>query len=193
MTGKIEIINKYDVNTVLTNPNKIYVFGDNLKGCGKAGQAIIRDCPNTIGIPTKREPSMNSSSFFSDKEDEYIAVFSVLALIKEKLRENKIIVMPLNGIGTGYAQMYKKSPKLYKKMVSYIQELEPNYLNNLGDDKYAVVVSTFMAGLYVDSTYPTKQQAKNKSTELSNLGDFFTSFDVEKISNLSKDLEKDLE
>ncbi|GAF86575.1 unnamed protein product, partial [marine sediment metagenome] len=47
----------------------LFVFGDNNKGIGKSGQAVIRDEPNSIGIPTKKYPNNDKTSFYSD--DEY--------------------------------------------------------------------------------------------------------------------------
>lgn len=48
---KIFIIKRYTLNLVKGNMDVYFVFGDNLIGEGKA---IIRDEPNTIGVPTKR-------------------------------------------------------------------------------------------------------------------------------------------
>ena len=47
----------YTTELVESNPDCLFVFGDNLKHKGHGGQAIIRDCSNTFGIPTKREPN----------------------------------------------------------------------------------------------------------------------------------------
>ena len=55
-------------------PEKIYVFGDNMKRYGKRGQAVIRDEPNAFGVATKRHPSMYDWAFFSDKDDEFECV-----------------------------------------------------------------------------------------------------------------------
>lgn len=51
---KIFIIKRYTLNLVKGNRDVYFVFGDNLIGEGKGGQAIIREEPNTIGVPTKR-------------------------------------------------------------------------------------------------------------------------------------------
>ena len=59
MKNRVEIQKIFSVEDCNNNPNKIYIFGDNLCGVGKGGQAIIRDCVNVFGIPTKRTPSMN--------------------------------------------------------------------------------------------------------------------------------------
>ena len=62
--------------------NSIFVFGDNLQGWGKGGQAIIRDEPNAYGIPTKREPNMLPKAFFGDKAEEIEIVKSKIAELK---------------------------------------------------------------------------------------------------------------
>ena len=67
---RIEVQELYSVKDCLDNPHKLYIFGDNLIGVGKGGQAIIRDCPNTFGIPTKRLPHRENNAFFSDKGTE---------------------------------------------------------------------------------------------------------------------------
>lgn len=64
----------YTQKLLRTNPDKVWVFGDNMKGFGKGGQAMIRDEPNAFGIPTKRYPSKDNWAYFSDKEDERMAV-----------------------------------------------------------------------------------------------------------------------
>jgi len=96
----------YTKKLLRVNPNKVYVYGDNMKGYGKGGQAIIRDEPNAFGIPTKRYPSKDSWAYFSDKEDERMAV----------------IVFPSGGIGTGLALMSGKSPKIFDEMNGILKE-----------------------------------------------------------------------
>jgi len=103
------------------NPDKIYVFGDNLIGNGKGGQAIIRDCKNSFGIPTKRLPCTNTNCYFSDKLDEELILMAKLNNLLE-LASTKVIVFPTDGLGTGMADMYNKSPKLFKKMNKFIKE-----------------------------------------------------------------------
>lgn len=97
------------------HPDAIFVFGDNLKHVGKApgaGQAVIRDEPNAVGIPTKVAPSNKPGSFFSDTEDELKAVRDALAVLWKRSR-GKTIVFPKDGIGTGRAKMKQNSPKAW--------------------------------------------------------------------------------
>lgn len=93
------------------NPDIIYVFGDNLLKKGKAGQAVIRDCPNAFGIPTKRLPSMKDDAFFSDRCDEKTHLAETLDMLY-LLSKSHVIAWPKAGIGTGLARLEEKSPML---------------------------------------------------------------------------------
>lgn len=111
----------YTVEEVNVYTDRIYVFGDNLieKGCG--GQAIIRYCKNSFGIPTKRLPTMNIDAFFSDLEDEFIIVsMKVNQLVN--LSKTHTIVFPKDGIGTGLADMMNKSPKLFQYLCDQLKQ-----------------------------------------------------------------------
>jgi hypothetical protein len=102
-------------------PEQIFVFGCNLKAFGKGGQAIIRDEPNAFGVPTKRYPSWDDWAFFSDQPDEIEAVKESLRLLY-KLAQNKVIVFPEDGVGTGRAKMEEKSPIAYEMMCGILLE-----------------------------------------------------------------------
>lgn len=118
MKNKVEIQKIFSVKDCNNNPNKIYIFGDNLCGIGKGGQAIIRDCSNAFGIPTKRAPSMNSNAFFSDQFDEYEAVKAKIEklITLDRYKTDITFVFPTAGLGTGLARMNQTSPKLFKYM-----------------------------------------------------------------------------
>ena len=108
----------YTVEQCRQNPNKLFVYGDNMIRLGKGGQAIIRDEPNAHGIATKRLPSSNTDSFFSDKTDEaYVIlndVLDLLSLSRTEYENFDTIVLPAAGLGTGLSEMPKRSPKLFK-------------------------------------------------------------------------------
>lgn len=118
---QIEYVKILSTQLVRAHPDKIYIYGDNLKASGKGGQAIIRDEPNAFGIPTKRYPSWDDWAFFSDKEDELEAVKESLRSLY-KIAQNKVIVFPEDGIGTGRAKMKEKSPIAYKMMCVILWE-----------------------------------------------------------------------
>lgn len=109
------------VSLCRATPESIFVFGCNLKRFGKGGQAVIRDEPNSFGIPTKRYPSWDDWAFFSDEPDEIEAVKESLRELY-KLGQNKVIVFPEDGIGTGRAKMKEKSPVAYEMMCGILLE-----------------------------------------------------------------------
>ena len=116
-----EILN---VELCKNNPNALIVFGDNLIGKGKKGQAIIRDCSNSYGIPTKRLPSMQDGSFFSDLESEYNLVKERLSNLWKEHKDGKEIILPITKIGSGLADLQNKSPKIYKMIESFYKAVE---------------------------------------------------------------------
>lgn len=48
-----------------SNPNAIFVFGDNLIRRGTGGAAKLRHHPQTYGFVTKKLPNNNDASFFT--------------------------------------------------------------------------------------------------------------------------------
>lgn len=125
MKTKIIITDEwYTTELVKNNPKYLFVFGDNLARKGHGGQAIIRDYPNTFGIPTKREPNKRESSYFSDRFEEFIAVLNAISLLKHIKNKEKYdaIVFPSNGIGTGLSHTKNKSPIIYAMMKKVLFE-----------------------------------------------------------------------
>lgn len=122
--GRIVVCNEhYSLTLVESNPDLLFVFGDNLESKGTGGQACIRYADNSFGIPTKVEPTMNEQrAFFRDELIELNAlVFTAcIGFIQDQIEKGKIIVFPSSGLGNGYAQMSKRAPKtweLFNKML----------------------------------------------------------------------------
>ena len=65
---KVEQQNRYSVQDVRANPDKIFVFGDNSIRQGTGGQAQIRHEPNAVGIMTKKFPRYTPDAFLYDSE-----------------------------------------------------------------------------------------------------------------------------
>lgn len=121
---KVRYEKQITVEMCRQHPDCIFVFGDNLIHRGKApgaGQAVIRDEPNAMGIPTKRLPATSDDAYFSDQEDELQAVRDALAAIYRSAR-GKTIVFPKDGVGTGRAKMKEKSPKAWERMNHILDE-----------------------------------------------------------------------
>lgn len=111
----IEYCDNLTVELCRKNPEKIYVYGDNLTGAGMAGQACIRKEPNAFGIPTKRYPSTHIGAYFKDKPCEMEHVISSLRVLYG-LARSSTIVFPSKGVGTGMAKMSQYSPLILAKM-----------------------------------------------------------------------------
>ena len=108
---------------VQKNTDTLYVFGDNMRGLGYGGQAkAMRGEPNAIGIPTKWSPCMYDECFFKDSDLDNPLVKAAIDSAFERLeawaRIKGKIVMPSAGIGTGFAQLEIRAPRIQK----YIQQ-----------------------------------------------------------------------
>lgn len=118
---KVEYVDTLSPILCRSYPDKVFIYGDNLRRYGKGGQAIIRDEPNAFGIPTKVGPSWEDWAFFSDKEEEFEAVRSSLRSLY-KLSRAKTVVFPRDGVGTGRARIKDKSPIIYAMMCGILFE-----------------------------------------------------------------------
>ena len=134
-----EYITREDIKN---NPNTWYIFGDNMQRSGHGGQAKeMRGEPNTIGIRTKKKPSMDDDSFFTDDEFESNCklITEDIDAIKLKVLEGRIIIFPKAGIGTGLSGLKHKAPKTFDCLIAQLKELK-QYSDNfkLVDGKYIV-------------------------------------------------------
>lgn len=105
------------------NPNRWYVFGDNITRTGYGGQAAeMRGEPNALGIPTKYSPA----KFLDDDRDflflagSYVDSFKALNLILD----HQDLVWPYDGIGTGLARMKAVAPRCWELLQCFINNLE---------------------------------------------------------------------
>jgi hypothetical protein len=113
---KIEIYrSNWTLDYVKSNPDKIFVFGDNKTRIGKGGQAIIRDMENAIGLRTKKGPSRKPAGYLTDSEYEQNIdmINEDILLIKSLAIQGKTIVFSKNGYGTGLALLSEKAPKTF--------------------------------------------------------------------------------
>lgn len=110
MLNNVEIQREsyWTVESVISDPNRYYIFGDNEEGWGTGGQACIRGLPNAYGIPTKKSPF----TYWSDHD--YIANISAIDLAISKIPADKPWVISVYGLGTGLAKLPLKAPRTYK-------------------------------------------------------------------------------
>ena len=125
---KVERIRFITREYVRANPDKIFLFGDNLEQRGLGGQAAaMRGEPNAVGIPTKKRPSYSPDAFFTDAEFEQNR--SAIDLAFTKLSEaatdsTRVVVIPSDGLGTGRAELQRRAPKTFAYLESRLAELE---------------------------------------------------------------------
>jgi hypothetical protein len=163
-TKNIEVVTRYTDVDVKANPNKLYIFGDNVKRIGTGGQAQIRNNPNAMGIATKLAPSMDESAFMTDKDlsknkaiiDEDIAKIKAAAT-------GKVVVFPKDGLGTGLAKLKEKAPKTYTYLKQRLLE-EFSFDNDKG-----IIISTAPTQS-LDSMKQRVKQLENKMASKAGLG-----------------------
>lgn len=105
------------------NPDVLYVFGDNEERWGLGGQAAEqRGEHNAIGVATLKAPGQ----FWSETEvgrqcavldQDFAAVFAVLAA-------GRTVVFPLDGIGTGLADLERRSPTTFQHLQGLIGRMK---------------------------------------------------------------------
>ncbi len=121
---------RFTVEGCRKNRNDLYLFGDNLKRIGKAGQAIIRDEPNAFGIPTKRGPSMGSKAFFTDADSGIFRLHLMPEINRARrlLQLGGFVVLPEDGIGTGLAQLETRAPLCWALLQTEVASLKQQAL-----------------------------------------------------------------
>ena len=127
---------KWTLKDVKAAPNKVFIFGDNAKAAGLAGQAVIRYQPNAYGIPTKKAPGTKPGDYFTDKE--LSANKKLIDAAISKIPRDKVLVFPENGLGTGLAKLPEKAPKTFKYLVEKVKEFRQSK-GGIADNKGAPV------------------------------------------------------
>lgn len=101
------------------NPNVTYVFGDNEGRYGLGGQAKeMRGEPNAVGVATLKAPG----SFWSDGDAaRQCAVLDAdFGPILRSLADGKSVVFPLDGVGTGLADLPNRSPATFAHLLQLV-------------------------------------------------------------------------
>jgi hypothetical protein len=109
------------------NPDVYYLFGDNEMRVGVGGQAKeMRGEPNAIGIRTKAKPLFAPDVYWHDatliRNKKLIDEDFEVAYTKSLL--GHLLVVPLDGIGTGYALLPQNAPLTLKYIQGWIKYLE---------------------------------------------------------------------
>lgn len=115
---------EWDMRECKSRPKSLFIFGDNDIKKGLGGQAIIRKCKNTIGIPTKKRPTNGPSAFYTDdeiSETQKKIQAAIVEILNVSINYNEI-VFPEKGFGTGLAKLNEKAPLTYKYLNAVINE-----------------------------------------------------------------------
>lgn len=111
---------------VKENPDVLYLFGDNLLRKGLGGQAKeMRGEENTLGIVSKKYPSNNSSSFYTDSDFYFwLEVFSAdIKNLTGKINSGKYKALVIPPIGVGLADLPNKAPRIWKYLKTTLDNL----------------------------------------------------------------------
>lgn len=132
MTGRILRWANITRQAVKSNHQLLFVFGDNMTRRGMGGQAAaMRGEPNAIGIPTKWSPGWQDQDYFTDmvldSSQVMAAIDAGFETIRLTLQSGHSVVIPKAFIGTGYAQMPERSPRLYQYMVWELERIQAQY------------------------------------------------------------------
>jgi hypothetical protein len=123
MTGLLIFQSRIYRADLKANPHAVYVFGDNEQRWGLGGQAAeMRGEPNAIGVATLEAPGKywseaRAAHQIAVIDADFKPVFSALQL-------NRAVVFPLDGIGTGLADLERRSPTTFNHLQAVIADLK---------------------------------------------------------------------
>lgn len=129
--SNIEVVDRYFIEDVKSNSNKIYIFGDNLQRTGTGGQAVIRNNENAFGIVTKLKPTRNDDAYMSDDNID-MNKQNIDSDINKIKNDGRTIVFPKDGLGTGLAKLKEKAPQTYNYLKQRLLE-EFKFNNDTGE------------------------------------------------------------
>ena len=109
----------YTKDMLNSNPEKVFVFGDNEAKEGSDGNRSVRNLQNAFGLTYKKSLSIGEEFYYSSSElGEFAAILdSQIANLEEIMKEGKTIILPEYIIPkTELANIKKYSPDVYKYM-----------------------------------------------------------------------------
>jgi len=109
------------------NPDHLFAFGDNMARRGLGGQAKeMRGEPNAVGVPTKWEPTMYPSGFFSEADLEKVkpSIDKAFEQLRAHLARGGTVVLPRDGLGTGLAALDGRAPSIVALIQAHIEALD---------------------------------------------------------------------
>lgn len=114
------------------NPGILYVFGDNEARRGFGGQAAAcRGEPNTVGVATKRAPSMAESALWTDRGFARCAAIidADMRRLYDHAAAGGTVVFSRAGIGTDRSRLPERAPRLMEHIRQRVRELRGAHHN----------------------------------------------------------------
>lgn len=112
----------YTIHDCRSQPNRLFLFGDNAERKGTLGQAQIRGLSNAFGIVTKIKPRNESTAFYADKDYARFkrACDADFLRLSQREKDFQWVVFPIDGLGTGLAQLHTKAPQCFAYLCTKI-------------------------------------------------------------------------
>lgn len=108
----LEIRKRITRSMLKAEPDKRFVFGDNMVRKGLGGQAKeMRGESNAMGVCTKRLPSNDDHAFMTGTPGDLAALLMDLHCVSVAASRDHVIVWPEDGIGTGLADLKTHWPE----------------------------------------------------------------------------------
>lgn len=111
--GRIILMHRYTRDQIRRMPATLFVFGDNFRRVGYGGQAReARGEPNSVGIVTKLSPQ----AYLSDDDSETVCkpIVDAFTRLYLHLANGRDIVWPVDGVGTGLADLENQAPSIFQ-------------------------------------------------------------------------------
>ena len=108
---------------ITANPDTLYLYEDNEK---RVGMKPFLNTPNVLGIRVMKTPSTDSKhAFWNDQEfDQNTGIIDEdLAKVEILLKQGRIVVFPLKGLGTDRAKLDTLAPKTYTYLCERVARL----------------------------------------------------------------------
>ena len=95
-----------------SNPDILYIFGDNEQRIGMGGQAAeMRGEPNAVGVATLAAPGRYWNA--QDTSRQCLILDADLKRARQAIAAGKIVIFPEDGIGTGIASLDSHAPDTF--------------------------------------------------------------------------------
>ena len=113
----VYVFKHWDKEEVSKDSETLYIYGDDIRGISRKGQACIRGLPNTYGLITRRDSRITLNSYFNDRD--IIAYSKYLERAFKEIQKlsdlyKTVVISPV--IVTGLSHLDKKAPKCFKAL-----------------------------------------------------------------------------